>query len=181
MLVGRLVKEERCSQCNVSVGGVQVAFGLLTMLVRRSSSFDELPHAVAASRPVKLASCAICASRSDITGRWRCCSEERGSRWIGVCSSYVGLYRGVAQAGSSGRAWGAAAAFPERPLVTSLDLLDLTSSGSGSNVNLNPNPPQQSQLHATETASPVDNQHAGIVKERTKVLPSSLSLSLYLI
>lgn len=43
VLVGGLVEEERCCEGEVSVGGVEIAFGLLCVLVSRSNSFDELP------------------------------------------------------------------------------------------------------------------------------------------
>ena len=42
MLLLSLVKEERCSEGEISVGSVQVAFSLLSALVSSSNSFDEL-------------------------------------------------------------------------------------------------------------------------------------------
>jgi hypothetical protein len=42
-LLGGLVEEERCSEGEISVGSVQVAFCLLLVLVRSSNGFDDLP------------------------------------------------------------------------------------------------------------------------------------------
>jgi hypothetical protein len=42
LLLLSLVKEERCSEGEISVGSVQVAFSLLSVLVSRSNSFDDL-------------------------------------------------------------------------------------------------------------------------------------------
>jgi hypothetical protein len=41
-LLGGLVEEEGCSESEISVGSVQVAFCLLFVLVSSSNSFDEL-------------------------------------------------------------------------------------------------------------------------------------------